>query len=198
MTRKSVLIAALLVLAAPTALLAEDSHHKPTAPETAAPGSSAMGMMAMMPEMMGMMQKMAMMQEMMDPTRHVEGRIAFLHAELAVTPAQEPLWTALAKALRQSATGMARAAPADHGHDAGSVVVGQMLDRQHALEVQLDGFRAVNAALKPLADALTDDQRATLDALFPHISGLMGMGGMMPMDGMMPASGMPGMAAPAP
>lgn len=199
----SVLLASIVALASPAAVLAEESHHKTTAPEATAPAApaQAIGMMAMMPAMMGMMQKMTMMQEMMDPTRHVEGRIAFLHAELAITEAQEPAWKALADALRQNASGMMQVTAADHSHDAGSVVMGQMLDQQLAMEARLDGLKAINAALKPLVDSLSDDQRATLDELFPHVSGMMEMGGMMPMSGMMPGApsgAMSGMAGPAP
>ncbi len=196
MQMKSLLALSIVALALPASLLAEDAHHPKPAEETAPAATQApemgMGMMAMMPDMMRMMQEMA------NPTRHVEGRIAFLHAELAITEAQEPLWASLADALRQNAAGMAQAAPADHGHDNSSVVVGQLLDQQHALETRLDGLRAVNAALKPLADALSEEQRATLDALFPHVSGMMGMAGMMPLQRMMPAQEMPGTATPAP
>lgn len=190
MQMKSLLSLSLVALTFPASLWAEDAHHPKPTPEV--PAAPAMGMMAMMPEMKGMMH------EMMDPTRHVEGRIAFLHAELAITEAQKPLWAALAEALRQNAAGMAHTAAPDHGHDSASVVVGQILDQQHALEARLDGLRAVNAALGPLADALTEDQRATLDELFLHVSGMMEMGDMMPMQGMMPSPDMPGMAAPAP
>ena len=190
MQMKSLLALSTVALALPASLWAEEAHHPKPAEETAPAASQApemgTGMMAMMPDMMRMMQEMA------NPTRHVEGRIAFLHAELAITKAQEPLWASLADALRQNAAGMAQAAPADHGHDTSSVVVGQLLDQQHALETRLDGLRAVNAALKPLADALSEEQRATLDALFPHVSG------MMPMQEMMPAQQLPGTATPAP
>ena len=196
MQMKSLLALSMVALALPASLWAEEAHHPKPAEETAPAATQApemgTGMMAMMPDLM------RMMQEMGDPTRHVEGRIAFLHAELAITKAQEPLWASLADALRQNAAGMAQAAPADHGHDTSSVVVGQLLDQQHALETRLDGLRAVNAALKPLADALSEEQRATLDALFPHVSGMMGMAGMMPMQGMMPAQELPGTATPAP
>lgn len=204
MKRTSVLFASLFALALPAGARAEDTHHPQTAPEasTAAPavsGPSAMGMMAMMPDMMRMM---GMMQEMGDATSHVEGRIAFLHAELAITEAQEPAWKALADALRQNAAGLKQATPADHGHGDASVVFGQLLEQQHRLEARLDGLRAINAALAPLVDALSDEQRRTLDDLFPHVAGLMDMAGMMPMQGMMPGaagmSGMSGMAKPTP
>ena len=35
-----------------------------------------------------------------DPTRHVEGRLAFIKAELAITEAQQPQWQAFADAFR--------------------------------------------------------------------------------------------------
>ena len=38
-----------------------------------------------------------------DPTRHIEGRIAFLKAELAITDAQLPQWNAFADTLRARA-----------------------------------------------------------------------------------------------
>lgn len=194
MQMKSLLALSIVALNFPASLWAEDAHHPKPAEETvpAAAQAPGMGMMAMMPDMM------RMMQEMSDPARHVEGRIAFLHAELAITEAQEPLWASLADALRQNAAGMAQAAPADHGHGTSSVVVGQLLDEQHALQVRLDGLQAVNAALKPLADALSEDQRVMLDALFPHVSGMMGIADMMQMKRMMPAPDMPGTATPAP
>lgn len=191
---KSLLALSIVALTFPASLWAEDAHHPKQAEETAPAAAQApgMGMMAMMPDMM------RMMQEMGDPARHVEGRIAFLHAELAITEAQEPLWAALADAMRQNAAGLAQAAPADHGHDTGSVVVGQLLDQQHALQTRLDGLQALNAALKPLAEAFSEDQRASLDALFLQVSGMMGM---MPMQGMMSAADMPAMtdtATPSP
>lgn len=196
MQMKSLLALSTVALALPASLWAEEAHHPKPAEETAPAASQApemgTGMMAMMPDLM------RMMQEMGDPTRHVEGRIAFLHAELAITKAQEPLWAALADAMRQNAAGLAQAAPADHGHDTGSVVVGQLLDQQHALQTRLDGLQALNAALKPLAEAFSEDQRASLDALFLQVSGMMGM---MPMQGMMSAADMPAMtdtATPSP
>jgi hypothetical protein len=76
--------------------------------------------------------------------------------------------------------------------------VGQLLDQQHALQTRLDGLQALNAALKPLAEAFSEDQRASLDALFLQVSGMMGM---MPMQGMMSAADMPAMtdtATPSP
>lgn len=194
---KSILALAVVSLAFPVSLWAEDAHHtKPTeeATQEVVPApAEAMGMMAMMPEMMGMIQEMG------DPTRHLEGRIAFLHAELGITEVQEPVWNALADALRQNAAGLKQVTPAEHGQGAESGIIGQMLQQQHMLERRLDGLRAINAALKPLADTLSGEQRRALEDLFPHVAGTMAMGSMMQMEGMMSTgSGMSGLAKPAP
>lgn len=46
------------------------------------------------------------MMPMMDPSQHIEGRLAFLKTELKITEAQTPQWTAYADALRANATRM--------------------------------------------------------------------------------------------
>lgn len=192
MTIKSILALSLVAFAFPVSLWAEDAHHpQPTEEVTvetspASTESSAMGMMGMKPDMMRMMQHMG------DPTRHIEGRIAFLHAELAITAEQETAWSALADALRNNAAVLKTATGGEHGHDPESGVVGALIVQQHQLERQLDGLKAVNAALGPLSATLSEGQRGMLDELLPHVSGLMAMGGMMPMAGMAP-----GMAAEA-
>ena len=58
---------------------------------------------------------MQMMGSMAD---HVEGRIAFLKTELKITDAQQPLWNAVADAMRASAKDMAAMMPHDAIHDA--------------------------------------------------------------------------------
>jgi hypothetical protein len=46
------------------------------------------------------------MMPMMDPSQHLEGRLAFLKTELKITEAQTPQWTAYADALRANAKRM--------------------------------------------------------------------------------------------
>lgn len=55
--------------------------------------------MMMGPGMMPMM-------GMMDPSQHIEGRIAFLKTELRITEAQTPQWNAFADAMRANAKRM--------------------------------------------------------------------------------------------
>lgn len=185
MQLKSILAMSLVALAFPVSLWAEDAHHpqptegaisEPTPPPAEAPA------MGMMPDMMGMMQEMA------DPTRHIEGRIAFLHAELAITAEQEMAWSAFADALRKNAVTLKNATAEEHGHDPESGVVGALIVKQHQLERQLEGLIAINATLGPLAETLSEGQHVILDELLPHVSGLMAMGGTIPMAGMAPGN----------
>lgn len=184
MTPKPILALSLVAFAFPVSLWAEDAHHpQPTEaviPETT-PAPTEASAMGMMPDMM------RMMQEMGDPTRHVEGRVAFLHAELAITAEQEPAWSDFADALRKNAAALKTATGGEHGHDPESGVVGALIVKQHQLERQLDGLVAINAALGQLSATLSEGQRGMLDELLPHVSGLMAMGGMMPMAGMAPS-----------
>ena len=162
---------------------AEDAHHPPT-PEADAAGTEiivpvtgdappAAGMMAMMPEMMKMMAAMSP-GIMGAPTEHVEGRIAFLHAELAITADQEAAWTAFADAIRANAKGLGEASSMSRDNGATGVVA-RFLFQEHMLEAQLTGLKAINAALKGLNKELSDPQRSTLDTLLPELLGLPAM-----------------------
>jgi hypothetical protein len=69
------------------------------------PGGAGMPMMGMMRMIMDQdgMGGMPMMAAM---AGHVEGRLAFLKAELKITEAQLPLWNAVADAIHANAKGM--------------------------------------------------------------------------------------------
>jgi LTXXQ motif family protein len=73
-------------------------------PGTQQSGTQQHGMMGNMGQMMPMMRQMMMGQQggmgMGMPFEHVEGRIAFLKAELKITDAQAPQWNAFAETLR--------------------------------------------------------------------------------------------------
>ena len=148
---------------------AEDAHHKATPDANVATteaAASAPGMMKMMaamsPGMMGA------------PSERVEGRIAFLHAELAITADQETTWTAFADAIRANAKGLAEAGAISHNHGAAGVAA-RLLSQEHMLEAQLTGLQAINAALDRLNKGLNAAQRTTLDALLPDLLGLPAM-----------------------
>ena len=159
-----------------------------------APGCMAnMPMMPMMNDMknmmsgMSMMHNMGMMQSMgmmgpgmggMATIDRIEGRIAFLRAELKITDAQADAWNGFADALRANARKLAevRASmmvkPADT--QARVTTMADRLDQQEQwLLARLDGVRTMKSAFAKLNETLSDDQKKTADDLLaPH----MGMG----------------------
>jgi hypothetical protein len=108
---------------------------------------------------------------------HMEGRLAFIKAELKITSAQETLWSAYADAARgKASTMLARCATMMSRRDT-KVSLPERLDQnEQFMAAQLDAVRATNKALKPLYDSLSDSQKQTADQMF---WGMGMMGGMM-------------------
>jgi len=187
---------------------APDSHH-PSDAGAAQPGTAVPQLPAQngQPGMMGMMPMMQMMNMMgqggmampgmgmsgMDPAGmamvdRVEGRIAFLRAELKITDAQAQAWDVFAAALRDNAKRLGEVRATIGGQAASPSGLGQRLANQELwLSARLDGIRAIKAAFVPLYSALATDQQKTADELLGMHMGLMHPG-MMPM-GMMQMGG---------
>jgi uncharacterized small protein (DUF1192 family) len=176
------LLGTVAMAGAPTA--PDPTHHPATPAPAAAPGGAMpapAGMAGAMP-MMDMSKMMQMMRGMMMSGgagmsmmafEHVEGRIAFLKAELAITDAQLPKWNAFADTLRAGAKsmqetmskmmqgGMPATAPAR-----ADAMVQMMASR-------LEGMKAVASAGKLLYDVLTDAQKKVADELMSAPMGRM-------------------------
>jgi hypothetical protein len=180
------LLALTFALAANGAFAAEAEHeqHHPAAtpPATAATQTPAMPGMPMgsMPGQSGNMPMMGMMQMMMGHNGmagHVEGRIAFLKTELKITDAQEPLWNAVADAMRANAKEMAEM---PHGMammmDGSGTLPEKLAAREKAMAEHLDALRRLRSAFDPLYAALSIDQKKTADGLMIGPMGVMGMG----------------------
>ena len=95
----------------------------------------------------------------------LEGRIAFLKAELAVTDAQAAQWNAFAdayrenaKAMRDSMAGITQADQPANAADRSDAMVTMM-------SAHVDSLKAIAAAEKALYAVLTDSQKATADEL---------------------------------
>jgi hypothetical protein len=121
------------------------------------------------------------MMGMMGMADHVEGRIAFLKAELKITEAQTSQWNAFADALRSNASRMS-GIPAIMmqggmmGQDGASLSAPDRLDHmEKMMSVMLETVKATKSALAPLYAVLTEEQRKIADQL---IHGPMGMGRM--------------------
>ncbi len=104
------------------------------------------------------------------PSQRVEGRIAYLKAELKITDAQAPQFDRLAQAMRDNAKDMDQAFAQMRGNR------GQPQNAVERLETR-SRFAALRAqatqryldAFKPLYASLSDDQKKTADELLaPH------------------------------
>ncbi|MGK9204184.1 Spy/CpxP family protein refolding chaperone [Sinorhizobium meliloti] len=110
---------------------------------------------------------------------YIEGRIAFLKAELRITPEQEPLWNAFAEALRANTRGImdgTMQTQAAMGRLAGAAATPlQRVDvGERALASRLESVRKLKAALVPLYQSLEGAQKQTADKLLmPPMMGIM-------------------------
>jgi hypothetical protein len=163
-----------------------------SAPANPAPGPAAtapqggMGMMNDMKNMMssmsamhamGMMQMMGMMGRGMDGMAtidRIEGRIAFLRAELKITDAQADAWNGFADALRTNARKLtevrATTMPKPGDGQPASALSARLDQQEQWLAARLDGTRAMKSTFAKLNEALSDDQKKTAnDLLAPHM-----------------------------
>src|SRR6266545_1343563 len=164
--------AAFIALGASAWAQASDPHHpEGAAPGAAQPAPQSPGGMGGMAEMMRMMQGMRMMGMGRDMIDRVEGRIAFLRAELKITDAQTTAWNSFADALRANAQKLAAVRPAMMAPAGGPQTLTAGLDAQERwLTVRLEGLRAIKAAFPPLYGTLSDEQKKTASELLgPHL-----------------------------
>ena len=207
----ALMLAATTAVASAQAPTADDPHHPPQSatpaptpaqPPTGQPGMGMMGdmpmmnMMGRMRDMMGdmpMMNMMAMMRmmrmmEMMGPGMtaidRIEGRIAFLRAELNITEAQASAWNAFADAMRINAKKLAEVRAsmmrqADAGQQQAPTIAERLDQQERSLLARLEGTRALKSAVTNLYGTLSEDQKKTANELLAPQMG-MGMMAMMP------------------
>lgn len=190
------LLAAATVAQAQTQSQDQKAHHsagqagQPAAAAEASPApSTGMGMDRDMMNMSGMMggaKGSSMMQQMHGggmpmmrggmgmPFEHVEGRIAFLKAEIGITDTQQPAWDAFAAALRGNADAMRsmHQRMAERTQKDAKPWPDRIEGMAAMMSARAAALKAVEQAVRPLYDALTDEQRGKADAL---LSGPMGM-----------------------
>lgn len=131
----------------------------------------------------------SMMKNMMcRMTEHVEGRLAYLKAELKLTEQQSAQWSAFADGYRAAAqktaqqcavldAGKGQATPGVAPGVAPGGVLEQLAKMERHMTAHLDSVRAVKAAAEPLFAALTDDQKKIAnEVMTEHMA--IGMGGM--------------------
>lgn len=188
----SALLATLVATAGVPAGLAQTAGTPPSQGAAPAAGGSGMpmagGMMGGQGGMMcgGMMGGMGQggmegrsgMMGMMDPSggmmgRHVEGRLAFLKAELKITDAQKPAWDRFAAAMRASAKSMSEAR--QRMSQAGTPATPpERLDQdEKRLAARLDTLKSLKSAVDPLYASFNDEQKKTADELMIRLMGMM-------------------------
>jgi hypothetical protein len=164
----------------------EAHHPDASASAPATPPGAPAGMSKMtggsMEQMMPMMPMMRMMHGMMGagggemrmmPSEHVEGRIAFLKAELGITEAQLPQWEAFADALRGSAKTMRTAMMGTMQAGMPTTAPAKIDTMVAMMTVRLDALKMTAAAEKSLYTVLTDAQKKTADELMMSPMGVM-------------------------
>jgi hypothetical protein len=152
----------------------------PTAGAPAAGGPGAMPIMDMgkmvpggdgqMPPMMQMMRGNQMMPGMMQ-FQHIEGRIAFLKAELAITDAQLPQWNAFADVLRANAKGMREGMTKMMQAGMPTTAPARAEAMVQMMTMHLEDMKSVASVGKALYLVLTDAQKKIADEM---MSGPMG------------------------
>jgi hypothetical protein len=114
----------------------------------------------------------------------IEGRIAFLRAELKISEAQDKSWMAFADALRANAKRLGELRAAARQSPATTSLVDRLDRQERWLAARVEGVRTIKTALGALYVVLTEEQKkAAEDLLGPHM-------GFAPMAMMSAAGGM--------
>lgn len=126
-----------------------------------------------------------------DPAAMIEGRLAYLKAELKITKAQETAWQAYSVKAREQAASMLAMRGAMQNEKNATVSAPERLAEHTAMMKQrLGQMETMSVAVKDLYAALTPEQKTIADQEFGNMGGFMGghrgghMGGFMGGDGM--------------
>lgn len=102
--------------------------------------------------------------------RNVEDRIAYLHAQLKITPAQEPQWKAFADVMRGNGETMGQLF--QQRKDATNVsALDDMKQYATIAQAHADGMKKLVDAFEPLYASLSPEQKKLADKTFHHPAG---------------------------
>jgi len=103
------------------------------------------------------------------PGQLVDGRIAFLKAELKITPAQETQWQQVATAMHENANALDQAISTARGQRGTMDAVQRLALREQFAKVRAENDARPLTAFKPLYASLSpDQQQAANDLVVPH------------------------------
>ena len=100
---------------------------------------------------------------------HIEGHIAFLHAELGITPAQESSWQPVAAAMRADVKeyqDMAASYPEQYSSI--PPAIDSLHERSAFVDLHAKAERRFVSAFEPLYHTLSADQKKKADQLFAN------------------------------
>ena len=101
----------------------------------------------------------------MTPGQFVDGRIAFLKAELKITPAQETQWQQVAAAMRENAKALDQTITAARQNRTNTDAVQRLELREQFAKVRADNDGRLLAAFKPLYASLSPEQQQMANQL---------------------------------
>ena len=110
--------------------------------------------------------------EMLD---HVEGRIAFLRAELKITDAQTSAWSGFADALRARAKMLGELRSTMMGNTGSETLLDRLTAQEKWLSARLDATRSLRTTLGNLVATFSDEQKTAADELLAPNLGIMPM-----------------------
>jgi hypothetical protein len=101
----------------------------------------------------------------MMPGQFVDGRIAFLKAELKITPTQETQWQQVAAAMRENAKALDQTIGSTRQNRASLDAVQRLELREQFAKVRAANDARLLAAFKPLYASLSPEQQQTANQL---------------------------------
>jgi periplasmic protein CpxP/Spy len=99
------------------------------------------------------------------PSQLVDGRIAFLKAELKITPAQETQWQQVATAMHENAGALDQVVAGARQQRGAMDAVKRLTLREQFAKVRADNDARLLTAFKPLYASLSPEQQQTANEL---------------------------------
>ncbi len=179
-TFRSLALAVSLICVGPAVAQTGQDSAGAQAPAAPQPGMMGRGMMGggnMMGQGQmgpgGMMPMMNMMMRGRGGAEHIEGRLAYIKAELKITDAQAPQWNAFADATRSNAKSMSEMRDVMMARQGAPGTLPERLALEDkAVSAHLAALKKTTEAVTKLYGVLSDDQKKTADSI---IVGPMGM-----------------------
>ena len=105
----------------------------------------------------------------------VEGRLAFIKAELKITEAQAPAWNQLAESIRAAAKQHNERTKTAFGREEGAKTLPERLEaHEQFVSARLDEIKQIKGSLANLYVVLSDAQKKEADDIVLPMAGMVG------------------------